>query len=465
MKRSLFAGKVKRIHFVGIGGVGMSGIAEVLLNLDFEVHGSDMKKSETVSRLQGLGAQIHIGHREENLDSPDVVVASTAVTHTNVEVALAHQQGVPVIPRAEMLAELMRLKQGIAVAGSHGKTTTTSLVAAILHEAQLDPTVVIGGKVNQLGSNARLGKGQYMVAEADESDGSFTHLSPVLAVVTNLDEEHLDHWTGGLPQLKAGFTEFINRLPFYGSCVLCIDEENVQDLLPDIKRRVVTYGTSRQADFQARAIAQGGLNTLFEVVKGGELLGQVSLALVGQHNVLNALAAIVIADELNVSFEVIQKALDNFSGVDRRFSMRGQVHGITVIDDYGHHPTEIKATLNAAKRAFKGQNIKVIFQPHRYSRTATCLMDFARAFHDADEVWVSPIYAAGEAPIENIDADRLVAEMRKHGHRNVQALSSLENVKDEMLPHVVPGDVVITLGAGTITKTSTDLVSLLEQSK
>ena len=264
MNRSLFAGKVKRIHFVGIGGVGMSGIAEVLLNLDFEVHGSDLKNSETVKRLCDLGAVIHIGHEASNLDNSDVVVASTAVTQTNVEVIRAHELGIPVIPRAEMLAELMRLKQGIAVAGSHGKTTTTSLVAAILHEAGLDPTVVIGGKVNQLGSNARLGKGQYLVAEADESDGSFTHLLPVLAVVTNLDEEHLDHWTGGLPQLKAGFTDFINRLPFYGSSILCIDEENVQDLLSDIKRRVVTYGTSRQADFQARAIAQGGLSTVFE---------------------------------------------------------------------------------------------------------------------------------------------------------------------------------------------------------
>lgn len=465
MKRSLFAGKVKRIHFVGIGGVGMSGIAEVLLNLDFEVHGSDVKKSETVERLIGLGAKVHIGHSKDNLSEPDVVVASTAVTQTNVEVKTAHEMGVPVIPRAEMLAELMRLKQGIAVAGSHGKTTTTSLVAAVLHEAGVDPTVVIGGKVNHLGSNARLGKGEYMVAEADESDGSFTHLSPVLAVVTNLDEEHLDHWTGGLPQLKAGFTEFINRLPFYGSCVLCIDEENVQDLLPDIKRRVVTYGTSRQADFQARAIAQGGLNTVFEVVKNGTSLGQVSLALVGQHNVLNALAAIVIADELNVPFPVIQKALNDFSGVDRRFTMRGQVHGVTVIDDYGHHPTEIKATLNAAKRAFKGQNIKVIFQPHRYSRTETCLMDFARAFHDADEVWVAPVYAAGEAPIENINAGRLVAEMRKHGHRHVHELSALDRIKEEMLPHVAPGDVVITLGAGTITRTSLELVAHLEQSK
>jgi len=448
---ALFRGRVRRIHFIGIGGVGMSGIAEVLLNLGFDVHGSDMRDGEMVRRLRSKGATIHIGHREENVDGADVVVRSTAIGIGNPEVDAAKAQGIPVIPRAEMLAELMRLKHGIAIAGSHGKTTTTSLVATVLHHAGVDPTVVIGGKLNQLGTNARLGQGEYLVAEADESDGSFLHLTPTIAVVTNLDVEHVDYWTGGLEQLKAGFTSFLNRLPFYGLAVTCIDAENVQALLPSVGRRVVTYGRSRQADYRARDIVSDGLVTRFVAVRRGDDLGPVELHLVGEHNVLNALAAIAVADELAIPFEVAAEGLASFQGVDRRFSHRGEAAGVIVIDDYGHHPTEIRATLAAARLAYPGRRLAVLFQPHRYTRTAALLEDFGRAFNDADLVRVLDVYAAGEEPIAGADADAVVNAMRLQGHRDAAPAGGPDAAVDSIVGELKDGDVLITLGAGSVT--------------
>ena len=448
---TLFRGRVRRIHFVGIGGIGMSGIAEVLLDMGFEVHGSDQKAGDSTARLQARGAVVKIGHAAENVDHADVVVMSSAVKRDNPEVAAALKAGVPVIPRAEMLAELMRLKYGIAVAGSHGKTTTTSLVAAILNQGGLDPTVVIGGKVNQLGTNAKLGMGEYLVAEADESDGSFLDLSPTIAIVTNLDLEHVDHWKGGLAELRAGFTTFVNRLPFYGLAVLCIDEPNVQAMLPDVGRRFVTYGRSRQADYQAVAIAHEGLASTFGVVRRGVEVGDVRLNLVGPHNVMNALAAIAVGDELGIPFAKMREALAAFEGVQRRFTLRGERGGVLVVDDYGHHPAEIRATLKAARLAYSDRRIVVLFQPHRYSRTAALMDDFARAFNDADVVLIAPVYAAGEAPIEGATGAAVAAATAQHGHREVRAVDSIDAGVAALADLVQSGDVVLTLGAGNVT--------------
>jgi UDP-N-acetylmuramate--alanine ligase len=448
---SLFRGRVRRIHFVGIGGIGMSGIAEVLVDMGFDVHGSDLKESETTRRLVGKGATIAVGHREENVAGADVVVVSSAVKTDNPEVVRARALGVPVIPRAEMLAELMRLKHGVAVAGSHGKTTTTSLVAAILNEGGLDPTVIIGGKVNQLGSNARVGRGDTLVAEADESDGSFLRLTPTIAVVTNLDLEHVDHYQGGLPELQDAFVDFVNKVPFYGLCVLCLDDENVVQLLPRIDRRHVTYGRSRQADWQATDVVLDGLSSRFRVRQRGVDRGEVHLNLVGAHNVLNALAAIAVADELGIPVATSAKALSQFQGVQRRFTHRGEHDGVLVVDDYGHHPAEIKATLAAARAAYPDRRVLVLFQPHRYSRTAALKDDFSRCFHDADVVVIAPVYAAGEAPIAGATGDAIAAGARAHGHRDARAAASLDDGVATLLSIVRPGDLVLTQGAGDIT--------------
>jgi UDP-N-acetylmuramate--alanine ligase len=464
----LFRGRVKRIHFVGVGGIGMSGIAEVLLALGFEVHGSDLKASDTTRRLQAQGAKVSYGHREENVDGADVVVMSSAVHSDNPEIVRATRDGVPVIPRAEMLAELMRLKHGVAVAGSHGKTTTTSLVAAILNEGALDPTVIIGGKVNQLGSNARVGQGEVMVAEADESDGSFLKLTPTIAVVTNLDLEHVDHYTGGLPELKAAFSTFVNRVPFYGLAVLCIDEENVQALLPEVTRRFVTYGRSRQADYQAIEVVHEGLASSFTVKRRGVELGRVKVNLAGAHNVLNALAAIAVADEMEIPFDKSASALTAFQGVQRRFTQRGEVAlaggTLVVIDDYGHHPVELRATLAAAKNAYPGRRVVALFQPHRYSRTAALKDEFARAFNDADVVIVAPVYAAGEAPIEGATGEALAEALQKHGHHDARAATSLDDGIAQLAGLVKGGEVVFTLGAGDVTNAGPELLRRLDPS-
>ncbi len=448
---SLFRGRVRRVHLVGIGGIGMSGIAEVLLALRFEVHGSDLKSSDVTKRLQARGAVVSVGHRAENVTGADVVVMSSAVHTDNPEVAVALKVGIPVIARAEMLAELMRLKHGVAVAGSHGKTTTTSLVAAVLNEGGLDPTVIIGGKVNQLGSNAQFGSGELLVAEADESDGSFLRLTPTIAVVTNLDLEHVDHYRGGLPEIMAAFTLFLNRVPFYGLAVVCVDEPNVQALLPEITRRVVTYGRSRQADFQSADVTHDGLTSSFTLRRRGVDLGHIRLNLAGAHNVQNALAALAVADELAVPFEVSARALHNFEGVQRRFTHKGEAAGVLVVDDYGHHPVEVRATLAAARVAYPGRRVVVLFQPHRYTRTAALKDDFARAFNDADVVVVAPVYAAGESPIEGATAQGLVDALRTHGHKGAIAATSLDDALARVEGVVREGDVVFTLGAGDVT--------------
>jgi UDP-N-acetylmuramate--alanine ligase len=458
----MFRGKVRVIHFVGIGGIGMSGIAEVLLALGLEVHGSDLKASDVTKRLAAQGARICYGHREENIDGADVVVMSSAVATQNPEIIKATRDGIPVIPRAEMLAELMRLKYGIAVAGTHGKTTTTSLVAAILNEGGLDPTVIIGGKVNQLGSNARVGQGEILVAEADESDGSFLRLTPTIGVVTNLDLEHVDYYLGGLPELKAAFLSFVNRVPFYGLAVLCIDEENVQALLPDVTRRFVTYGSSRQADYQATLVIHEGLASSFTVNKRGVQMGRLKVNLAGAHNVLNALAAIAVADELEIPFHECATALSAFQGVQRRFTHKGEaaIDGgrVLVIDDYGHHPTEIKATLAAARQAYPGRRVLVLFQPHRFTRTHALKDDFGRAFNDADVVLVAPVYAAGEAPIPSATNVGIAEALVKHGHRDARAVMSLAEGISVLVALLLPGDIVFTQGAGDVTHAGLELL-------
>jgi UDP-N-acetylmuramate--alanine ligase len=453
-----------RIHFVGIGGIGMSGIAEVLLNLGYRVSGSDLRESDTTRRLVELGGLVRAGHVPEHLEllgsEADVVVISSAVAADNPEVAEARRRGVPVIPRAEMLAELMRMKFGIAVAGSHGKTTTTSLVATMLRHAGLDPTAVIGGKLPQLGSNARLGESEYLVAEADESDGSFLHLSPTVAVVTNIDPEHLDHY-GSFDRLQDAFVQFINKVPFYGLAVLCLDHEHVQALLPRVHKRHVTYGLSPQADYRAAGIAFDGLRTRFQVLRRGEVLGEVELPMPGQHNVLNALAALAVADFLGVPFGTSREALLGFGGVGRRFTVRGEAGGVMVVDDYGHHPAEVRATLRGARDGFGDRRLVVAFQPHRYTRTRDLLGEFARAFNDAQVVVVADVYAAGEPLIEGATSERLVEEMRACGHRGARHVPRRIDVAAALLPELRPGDIVITLGAGDIWQSGEDLLGLL----
>ena len=439
------------IHFVGIAGIGMSGIAEVLLNLGYHVSGSDLKSSETTRRLAAMGGKISLGHARENVGEADVVVISSAVKSSNPEVIEARSRGIPVIPRAEMLGELMRMKCGVAVAGSHGKTTTTSLVATVLKAANLDPTAVIGGRLNSSGSNARLGQSEYLVAEADESDGSFLRLSPTVGVVTNIDPEHLDHY-GTIEELKRTFLDFINKVPFYGLAVLCADHPEVRSLLPLVEKRYVTYGIDTPADYQARDVTFDRLTSRFSVVRRGEVLGQVTLAMPGAHNVLNALAVLAVADYFGVAFATYREALAGFQGVGRRFTVRGEARGIMVVDDYGHHPAEIRATLAGARRGFAsaGRRIVAAFQPHRYTRTKLLLDDFASAFDDADLVMITDIYAAGEEPIPGINAALLVETIRRHGHKNVHYVPSRSEVAGLLAPQLREGDIVITLGAGDV---------------
>ncbi len=453
-----FYGRVKKIHFIGIGGIGMSGIAEVLLGLGLEVHGSDLKANPTSNRLADLGAKILIGHNAQNVCDADVVVTSSAISNTNPEVIEAKRKNIVIIPRAKMLAELMRLKYGIAIAGSHGKTTTTSLVAAIMQHANLDPTVVIGGKVNHMGSNARLGQGNFLVAEADESDGSFLHITPNIAAFTNLDKEHLDFWQEGVIKLKKEFTCFANRLPFYGLLVACVDCPNVAAILPKINSRIATYGIESDAEFKAVNIISDGFSTGFEVLKHGKNLGDIRINLAGKHNVLNTLAAIALCDELAVPFEIIATGLKLFTGVQRRFQLIGDQNGICVIDDYGHHPTEIEAVLKSAKDALPNRRLVVLFQPHRYSRTRDLLPEFTHCFNLADELILSDIYAASEKPIEGINASILSQKVAEQGHKNVAFGGSLKESISKILRIAKSGDVIITLGAGSITHAALDIL-------
>ncbi len=453
--------RYRRIHFVGIGGIGMSGIAELLLNLGYGVSGSDLADSETTRRLAQLGARVHRGHSAQNIGDADVVVYSSAVRPDNPELLGARERGIPVIRRAEMLAELMRLKYGIAVAGAHGKTTTTSMIATVLAHAGLDPTAVVGGKLQGLGGGAKLGQGEYLVAEADESDGSFLRLSPTVAVVTNIDKEHLDHYRN-LAHIQETFLEFINRIPFYGVAVLCLDDPHIPSLLPRIEKRVLTYGLNPQADIQASDIRVRGTSCVFCVSLHRSRLGDVFLPLPGLHNVLNALAAAGVGLELEVPFPKIQEALKGFAGVQRRFQVKATIEDITVVDDYGHHPSEIRATLKAAKSSW-GKRLLVIFQPHRYSRTQHLYEDFLTAFHEADTLFVMDIYGAGEDPIPEVSGQALCKSIRQAGHRDVHYVGRREDLVQEVMKRLVPGDVVLTLGAGDVWKVGEELIERLEQ--
>jgi len=454
--------KYQHIHFVGIGGVGMSGIAEVLLTLGYRVTGSDARRSETVERLERLGAKVFVGHEASHVEGAHVVVYSSAVARDNVEVATARQRGVPVIPRAEMLAELMRLKYGIAIAGTHGKTTTTSMVAAVMGAGGFDPTVVVGGRVHGLGTNARLGQGEFLVAEADESDGSFLKLSPTIAVVTTVDAEHLDHYAD-LDAIVAAFLAFVNKVPFYGAVVVCLDDPNLQRMIPRMMdKRVITYGLEAGADLTARRLQFAEMRSTFEVVQRGAPLGPVTLQVPGRHNVLNALAATAVGLDLDMPFEKIQTALAGFAGVQRRFQIRGEAQGVLVVDDYGHHPAEIRATLAAAKAGFD-RRVVTVFQPHRYSRTQHLRNDFVTAFYQSDVLIVMDIYPAGEAPIPGVHARDLAEGIAAHGHREVHYMGAdRAAIVDYLCESTRPGDLVLTLGAGDVGQLGADLLKRLD---
>lgn len=455
----MYRGRIKRIHFIGIGGSGMNGIAEVLLNMGYMVTGSDLVESEATRRLEGLGAEVYIGHRPGNVHGTDCVVFSSAVKADNPEMVEADALQIPAIPRAEMLAELMRMKYGIAIAGTHGKTTTTSMVSTVLATAGLDPTIVNGGRVNAYGSSAKLGGGEFLVAEADESDGSFLRLSPSIAVVTNIDRDHMDHYSG-MDDLRASFINFMNKVPFYGCAVICLDHPVIQGLIPMISRRFVTYGLTAQADIHAREISYDGLETTFEVWGRDIRLGDITINTPGEHNVYNALASVAVGLELGIGFESIKSALEEWGGVERRFHVRGESEGITVIDDYGHHPEEIKAVLSAAKRGWKGRRLVVVFQPHRYTRTRDLFEDFIPAFNDADRLILTDVYAAGERPIEGVTGEALFRAVKDHGHRDVSYVPSIADVPAFLLEKARKGDMVITLGAGDVWKAGPAFLSL-----
>jgi UDP-N-acetylmuramate--alanine ligase len=449
----------RHIYFVGIGGIGMSGIAEVLLNLGYSVRGSDLNESASVTRLRRLGARIGIGHHADSVDGADVVVISSAVREDNVEVMEARRRGIPVIPRAEMLGELMRMKYGIAIAGSHGKTSTTSMVAQVLSHSGMDPTIVIGGRLGILDSNARLGKGELMVVEADESDGSFLKLTPTLAVVTSIDDEHLDHF-GSMEGLQDAFVGFLNKVPFYGTGIVCLDEPNIQTILPRLERRVTTYGMAAQADLVAANPEAKGFTSTYEAVYHGEKLGKVRLQVPGKHSIYNSLATLAVGLDLEVPFETIAQHLSEFQGADRRFQIKGAVGGITVVDDYGHHPTEIRTTLDAVRDGWDGR-IVVVFQPHRYTRVRDLKEEFERSFYQADLLMVTDVYAAGEEPVSGVDADTLAQGIIAHGHRNVVRVGDIQDVPLALRERLQPGDLVITLGAGDVTTVGDRLLEQL----
>lgn len=455
----------QRIHLVGIGGIGMSGIAEVLLTLGYSVSGSDLKHTPITKRLQDLGATIFEGHYGEQVEGAHVVVTSSAVRADNPEVAEALRLKIPVIPRAEMLAELMRLKYGIAVAGAHGKTTTTSMTASVLAAAGLDPTFVVGGRVNQAGTTARLGKGEYMVVEADESDRTFLLLAPVVAVVTNIDREHLDQYSS-LDDIQSAFLQFVNRIPFYGAAILCVDDPNVQGILPSVKRPVISYGTSSQADLVISDVELKGMGSEFNLRYRGDDLGQFRLnAPPGVHNVRNAAAAAAVGLYLNIPADLIREGLEKFAGVGRRFDVKGNFGGVTLVDDYGHHPAEIRATLEAA-RGCRFNRLLVIFQPHRYSRTQHLWDEFCRAFNQADVLVVTDIYAASEEPIEGISGQALADAIAAAGHRNARYRASLPEAAEELFREGQPGDAMLTIGAGSVGRVSEELaVRLSEQTQ
>ena len=473
LRKDMFE-RYRIIHFVGIGGIGMSGIAEVLHNLGYEVTGSDLKESETTRRLWALGIKVHIGHKAENVDDAHVLVISSAVSGDNPEVLEAKRRSIPVIPRAEMLAELARLKYGILIAGAHGKTTTTSFISTILAQGNLDPTVVIGGRLKATGSNARLGQGDFLVAEADESDGSFLKLTPTIAVVTNIDREHMEFFRT-MDSLKEAFLSFINKVPFYGASVICIENEHLRGLIPFIHRRCMTYGFSRNAELYAENISKGFMSVSFDAVYKGRHIGQFTLPLPGVHNVLNSLAAIGTALLLKMDIAVVREALKNFSGIQRRLELKGEAAGIKIFDDYGHHPSEIQATLKAVKEGLmmrKQETVSqgpgrlvVLFQPHRYTRTKDLLDDFASSFQDADLLIVLDIYPAGEKPIEGVNSATLAGKIRHAGQGNVTYMQNRETAIEHILSNLQTGDVLLSLGAGDVWKAGEQILARLKDTK
>ena len=455
-------GKAKHVHFVGIGGIGMSGIAELLINLGYEVSGSDIRESSVIRRLSDLGGKIYTRHAEENIKGADVVVYSSAVSADNPEIVEAKESYIPVIPRAEMLAELMRLKYGVAVAGAHGKTTTTSMIASILTCGDLDPTVVIGGRLDIWGgSNAKLGMGDILIAESDESDGSFMVLSPTISVVTNIDYEHIEHY-GDMDSLRKTFVNFINKVPFYGLAILCLDDEEIQGIIPLLKKRYLTYGMNSQADLRAVDIERGKSEVGFNLIFRNQSLGRVVVGMPGNHNVLNALAAISVGLELDISIEQIKEGVRNLGGLERRFQIKGEKEHILVIDDYGHHPTEVVATLQTAKECRPDRRLIVVFQPHRYSRTKALYDRFVLSFNHADILILSPIYSAGETQIEGVSAEWLYRGIKEHGHKDVILCKNRNEILETLMGLIKPGDMVMTLGAGDIFQVGEELLKRLD---
>ena len=450
--------RIKAIHFVGIGGSGMSGIAEIILSSGYKVSGSDIRESDTTERLRGLGAEIHIGHNPHHIEGAEVVVVSSAIRNDNPELIAAQYRNIPIIPRAEMLAELMRMKYGIAVAGAHGKTTTTSMLAHILSDTDLDPTVVIGGRLNKYNSNARLGKGKLMLAEADESDGSFMRLSPTISIVTNLDEEHLEHYQGGLDEICETFLAFMNKVPFYGLVVACKDDPRLAALLPRVRRHLVTYGLRGDADLAAADIRADGLGMSYELMVRGASLGRIELSVPGRHNVLNSLAAIAVGLEFDVPMDSIRGSLKRFTGADRRFHKIGTAMGRTIIDDYAHHPTEIQVTLEAARNVAEDR-LTAVFQPHRYTRFKDCWDRFLDSFGEATHVVVAPVYPAGEKPLPDVNSARFAEELGKR-HPSVSQIDDLEKLSEHLLEHSVAGGYVIGLGAGSISAQTKSLFQI-----
>ncbi len=454
-------GKAKHIHLVGIGGIGMSGIAELLINLGYKVSGSDLKDSGVTRKLAAQGGQIFRAHKKEQVEGADVVVFSSAVGSDNPEILEARERFIPVIPRAEMLAELMRLKYGVAIAGVHGKTTTTSMVASILTFGRLDPTVVIGGRLDIWGgSNAKLGQGRILVAEADESDGSFLALSPTIAVVTNLDREHMEYY-GDMESMRQAFINFINKIPFYGTAILCLDNEEIQGIIPRLKKRYLTYGMTSQADLKGRDVKKEGKGVSFEVLYHNLSLGRIMVGMPGEHNVLNSLAATAVALELDLDMEVVRKGLKSLGGLARRFQVKGETGDVLVIDDYGHHPTEIVATLKTAKECWPERRLVVAFQPHRYTRTKDLFDRFVKGFNEADVLLVAPLFSAGENAIEGVDSSWLAQGIKEHGHKEVIVCPDRKGILTMLMSVVEPGDVVMTLGAGDIHKVGDQLLEEL----
>jgi len=453
-------GKIKKLHFVGIGGIGMSGIAEVLVNMGYEISGSDINDSISTRRLQKLGIKIYLGHNASNIKGTDVVIISSAIGKTNSELIKAHEENIPVIARAEMLAELMRLKYGIAIIGSHGKTTTTSIVSAVLRAGHLDPTIVVGGRVRSLGTNAHLGKGDFMVVEADESDGSFQMLSPVISVLTNIDEEHLDHY-GSIENLINSFRGFIDKIPFYGLAVLCIDCPKVKEIAKQYKKRALTYGFTDEADLYFENFAAEGFKTRFEVIYKNNNLGTVELGIPGKHNALNALAAIGVGIELGISFDDIKTALNEFNGIERRLQLKGEVNDILIIDDYGHHPVEIKTTLKSIEEAFQKKPV-VIFQPHRFTRTQMLFNDFVNVLSEIKTLYVLDIYPAGEKPIEGINSELLVKEINRSGTNNAYYIKDIDELFKHVKMNINSGDIILTSGAGNVWKHGEELLRELQ---